>query len=381
LTAYNDQEVTFDSQGRLVNDGSWEYSWTHGRQLASITGEFNTWNFTYDANGMRIQRTGNNKTYQYVYDGSQLRQMTVSGHTLYFTYDASGTPLSVTYDGTTYYYLTNLQGDVIAILSGSGQTVVTYGYDAWGNPISFSGMTVPGLRELNPLRYRGYVYDEETGLYYLQSRYYNPAWGRFISADAYISTGQGVLGHNMFAYCNDNPINYIDPTGNFSWLFATIVIGIVLLIPSDNNQVPKYEAAASQKYNENTISMRENELGDDPDKLNVTFYPEAGLIHIEQSYTISSEYEKRAVISVIMNSEYYDPSVYGNSVETMLIEWSGHNFVYHTASSSVVMYRLYQKLGYETPIESTQGVDFRKQLDPATERNYKLVTLWGILQW
>jgi len=228
LTAYNDQEVTFDSQGRLVNDGSWEYSWTHGRQLASITGEFNTWNFTYDANGMRIQRTGNNKTYQYVYDGSQLRQMTVSGHTLYFTYDASGTPLSVTYDGTTYYYLTNLQGDVIAILSGSGQTVVTYTYDAWGNPVSFSGITVPGLRELNPLRYRGYVYDEETGLYYLQSRYYNPAWGRFISADAYVSTGQGILGHNMFAYCDNNPVNRIDPSGNF-WITALLVTGVILV--------------------------------------------------------------------------------------------------------------------------------------------------------
>jgi len=145
------------------------------------------------------------------YDASQLRQMTVSGHTLYFTYDASGTPLSVTYDGTTYYYLTNLQGDVIAILSGSGQTVVTYTYDAWGNPVSFSGITVPGLRELNPLRYRGYVYDEETGLYYLQSRYYNPAWGRFISADRQLN--DNILGANLFTYCENNSVNKVDYDG------------------------------------------------------------------------------------------------------------------------------------------------------------------------
>ena len=73
----------------------------------------------------------------------------------------------------------------------------------------------------NPLRYRGYVYDTETGLYYLQSRYYNPAWGRFINADAYASTGQGIIGNNMFAYCGNNPVIRHDPTGQFG-LTATI---------------------------------------------------------------------------------------------------------------------------------------------------------------
>ena len=81
----------------------------------------------------------------------------------------------------------------------------------------------------NPFRYRGYYYDTETGLYYLQSRYYNPQWGRFLNADGYVSTGQGLLGYNMYAYCNKNPIMYTDPAGEWPWLIA-IIVGVVLTI-------------------------------------------------------------------------------------------------------------------------------------------------------
>jgi len=172
-----------------------------------------TWTFTYDANGMRTQRASSSATYNYVYNGSQLSQMTVDGNTLYFAYDASSTPLSVTYNGTAYYYATNLQGDITAILNTSGTAVVTYTYDAWGHILSTSGSMANTLGTHNPLRYRGYVYDAETGLYYLQSRYYDPEMGRFISADAFVSTGQGLLGNNMFAYCRNNPVSRKDASG------------------------------------------------------------------------------------------------------------------------------------------------------------------------
>ena len=138
--------------------------------------------------------------------------MTVDGHTLYFTYDASGTPLALDYDGHKFYYITNLQGDVISIVNGNGTEFVRYTYDAWGNVTTDGSAT--NLRFYNPLRYRGYVYDEETGLYYLQSRYYNPEIGRFINGDGFTSTGQGVLGNNMFAYCGNNPVIYTDKHGN-----------------------------------------------------------------------------------------------------------------------------------------------------------------------
>ena len=117
-----------------------------------------------------------------------------------FIYDESGKPFALKYstNGTsfeTYYYVLNLQGDVVKLIQANGHVVAQYTYDAWGN-VSSSGR----LAEINPLRYRGYYYDNETGFYYLQSRYYDPANRRFINADATVSTGQGFIGTNAFVY-------------------------------------------------------------------------------------------------------------------------------------------------------------------------------------
>ena len=110
--------------------------------------------------------------------------------------------------------MTNLQGDVVAIIDADGNPVVQYTYDAWGKILSISGPMADTLGAVNPLTYRGYVYDTETDLYYLESRYYDPAMERFINADALVSTGQGLLGNNMFVYCLNNPINLFDPSGS-----------------------------------------------------------------------------------------------------------------------------------------------------------------------
>ena len=224
-TDYGNYSVTSDAIGNIIsflnNDSEepagWSYTWQHGRQLATLTDFDRTWEFTYNSDGLRTRRTDGTTTYNYIYNGSKLVQMTVDGHTLYFSYDASGTPLSVTFDGVEYFYTTNLQGDVVGIVDSSGTTVVTYRYNVWGVPEWSDGTTNATLESLNPLRYRGYVYDQETGLYYLQSRYYNPTWGRFINADAFTTTGQGFTGNNMFSYCNNNPVNCVDPLGS-SWM-------------------------------------------------------------------------------------------------------------------------------------------------------------------
>ena len=193
-----------------------------------------TWNYTYDADGMRTSRTNGTTTYRYIYSGTKLLQMEISdtstgavSHTLSFTYDAQGTPQTVTYDGTVYYYATNLQGDIVAILNASGTTVVEYTYDAWGNPLSVTGSLASTLGKHNPLRYRGYVYDQDTGFYYLQSRYYDPEIGRWINADdiAYIGADGSPLSYNLFAYCMNNPVNRFDVNGNWSmpnWLKVTV---------------------------------------------------------------------------------------------------------------------------------------------------------------
>ena len=104
------------------------------------------------------------------------------GHDLHFFYDAQGKPGMVTYNDVDYFYVYNLQGDVVALIDANGTQVVEYVYDAWGNPISKTGSLAATIGTLNPFRYRGYVYDEETGLYYLRSRYYNPSWKRFINS-------------------------------------------------------------------------------------------------------------------------------------------------------------------------------------------------------
>ena len=133
---------------------------------------------------------------------------------LSFSYDASGMPMAVIYNGTAYFYTVNLQGDVVGIMNMSGELMVGYTYDAWGNVLSVTGPMASTMGYWNQYRYRGYVYDQETDLYYLQSRYYDPEVGRFINADAFASTGQGVLGNNMFAYCGNNPANRVDLTGH-----------------------------------------------------------------------------------------------------------------------------------------------------------------------
>ncbi len=152
----------------------------------------------------------NGTTYRYYYAGGKLMRMTWGTNTIDFFYDANGTPYAMKYNGTVYYYITNLQGDVMRIVDGSQNTVTSYDYDPYGKVISATGT----LANINPLRYRGYVYDQETGFYYLQSRYYDPTVGRFINADSYATTGQGIIGHNMFAYCEDNPVNKLDPAGH-----------------------------------------------------------------------------------------------------------------------------------------------------------------------
>ena len=103
----------------------------------------------------------------------------------------------------------------------------SYTYNAWGNPLTTTGTMADTLGKLNPFRYRGYVYDTETGLYYLQSRYYNPETGRFINADSYALTGQGVLSGNMFAYCDNNPITRIDANGGWWHVAIGAAVGVI----------------------------------------------------------------------------------------------------------------------------------------------------------
>ncbi len=169
--------------------------------------------------------------HSYIYAGGMLLRETITSgsttKTLDFRYDNVGYPYALIYNNgsttATYYYITNLQGDVMYLVDGNGIQVAAYTYDPYGKILSSYG----SMAEINPLRYRGYYYDSETGFYYLQSRYYDPNTCRFINADGYASTGQGLMGYNMFAYCNNNPIINADPTGH-SVILTGIIVGAVI---------------------------------------------------------------------------------------------------------------------------------------------------------
>ena len=385
LTAYDGTAISYDNIGNPLSDGTWTYAWEHGRQLSSMTAGETTWSYTYSSDGLRTGRTNGTDTYEYVYYSGLLQYMEVNGTPVWFTHAPDGTPLSLTTGGQTYFYVTNLQGDVVGILDATGNLLVAYTYDAWGNSLTTTGPQATTLGTLNPLRYRGYVYDTETGLYYLQSRYYNPEIGRFLNADAFTSTGQGLIGNNMFAYCLNNPIVNSDTLGYYACGYDECLDQALLYGSSGYKRyISKEERefyAALKKYNSNSISFFVDEVGNDPNKLNVTFYPDSGRIHIENSYSIKSRSEKLAVIYTIMRNSNYDPEIYGNDIETMLMEWSGHNFVFKTSSNCKLFEDFYKWRGFDDPIGSTRGVDFRKELSPSQRRNYELVTLWGELDW
>ena len=206
--------------------------------------------FKYNADGIRTNKIVDGANHIYTLNGTQIVSEAWGNFLLIYLYDESGAPIGMQYRTNSYaanvfdtfYFEKNLQGDIIAVYNADGDKIGSYTYDAWGNctVTVVSGTTTLEknvVRSYNPFRYRGYYYDTETGLYYLQSRYYNPAWGRFLNADKLISTGQGLLGYNMYAYCNNSPIMFVDHTGTDAIYVSTTeklpVVGHALVYIQD----------------------------------------------------------------------------------------------------------------------------------------------------
>lgn len=232
LTAFDGETITYDASGNPLsyyNGTRYTFTWKNGRNLASASSVNGSVSYTYDSDGLRTKKTvSGDATHYYFYASGQLLRESYSGNFLDFSYDANGYPYALKYNGTTYYYITNLQGDVMYLVDGTGATVASYEYDPYGNIISATG----SMAEVNPLRYRGYYYDAELEMYYLQSRYYDPMVGRFINADESVCLGASgtVFGYNSFSYCENNPINMVDYSGYFGTpiQWACAAIGAVL---------------------------------------------------------------------------------------------------------------------------------------------------------
>ena len=230
---YEGQSQTSDlpSSGNPVtyyNGRDYHFDWSKGRQLTEAVVGGQTVKYAYDMSGVRSSKQVGDTTYTYTTLSGKVMRQQWGNKSLEFVYDDGNQPFAMIYKhGSTaelYYYLVNAQGDVAAILDSSGTMVASYNYGAWGSCTVYNSSDA-AIGDLNPLRYRGYYYDAETGFYYLQSRYYDPAICRFINADTYLSTGQGMLGHNMFTYCGNNPVNYCDSSGRFFFTLLGAMIG------------------------------------------------------------------------------------------------------------------------------------------------------------
>ena len=229
LTAVNGSTIRYDAIGNPLNDGTWTYTWQNGRQLQKMQKSGVTAEFVYNADGLRVQKTVNGVVTKYTLHGKNVVHMTSVTDELHFFYDAQNRPAVVVYNGTAYAYVKSLQGDIVAILDENGNTVVSYGYDAWGAPLWCTGELAETLGKVQPFRYRGYVFDEETGFYYVSSRYYDPEIGRFISpdtTDVLTATPMGLTDKNLYAYCDNNPVVRVDHGGQF-WetVFDVISLG------------------------------------------------------------------------------------------------------------------------------------------------------------
>ena len=219
VTAIGGKAITYDAIGNPLTYDGWTFTWKVGRMLASMVKTGTNAQFTYDHNGMRIRKVVNGVTTNYTLNGKNVVHMTQGSHDLHFFYDAQGKPGMVTYNDVDYFYVYNLQGDVVALIDANGTQVVEYGYDVWGNPISKTGSLAATIGTLNPFRYRGYVYDEEIGLYYLRNRYYNPVWKRFISSDR-------IYHNNLFMYCVNAPVAKNDTDGKAARnaIYSTVAV-------------------------------------------------------------------------------------------------------------------------------------------------------------
>ena len=253
VTQFNGYTITYDEIGNPVSVDNRELSW-RGRQLTQITDGENEISYAYNGDGQRVSKTVNGEKTEYIYNGDILAGQKTGNTVLVFMYDNNGDPFGFVYSGTEYYYVKNVQNDVTAIASADGTIIANYYYDPWGRLIEITGDSA--IAYLNPIRYRSYYYDSETELYYLNSRYYSPDLCRFMNADGYIQTGQGILDKNMFAYCENNPVNKVDingtnPAAVVYIAFVVIIYGIAIACVSSaviTALVPVLQEGAASLY-------------------------------------------------------------------------------------------------------------------------------------
>ena len=229
---------SYDGMGNPTTYKNSSLSWTRGRMLKGGTQKGNSFEYKYDAENLRYEKTVNGVTTRYYYNAGQLQAEERGEDFIYYLYGIEGIA-GMIYNGQYYFYKKNVLGDVTEIYNSNGSEVASYDYDAWGNVINKSGT----MADVNPIRYRGYYYDTETGWYYLNSRYYDPETGRFISPDAVLGANGDLLSYNRYLYCSNNPVMYADPSGE-GILAVLILAGISVATLYASDVVSNYKEGA-----------------------------------------------------------------------------------------------------------------------------------------
>ena len=238
LLSWNGKSYAYDAGGNPTVLRGMALTWGEGRRLKRIAATAGEVTFAYDSDGKRVKKTSGNTETKYYYNGSTLSGLvrTTTGNTgttkttVQFVYDAEGKPFLLRLNGKTdYFYLYNGLGDVVGLVDSSNKVVVRYQYNSWGKVTSSEDTSGVSLATLNPFCYRKYVYDPETGLYCLGSRYYDPEVGRFVNADdtdVIFAKPQELYHKNLYVYCYNNPVVRRDIQGYF-WetLFDIVSLG------------------------------------------------------------------------------------------------------------------------------------------------------------
>ncbi|MDE5973827.1 MAG: RHS repeat-associated core domain-containing protein, partial [Eubacterium sp.] len=253
LTSVNGIPLTYDANGNLASYGNSTYTWSHGKQLESVTNEKGTYRYTYDENGVRLTKPG------YTFNTFNGRVLAQHGeNNIYFQYNGDK-PIGFILNQHQYYYITNPSGDIVGITDSKCDLIATYTYDEWGKLLEITADDDDNrqIAETNPLRYRGYYYDNETGYYYLQSRYYDPNLGRFISADdfSYVDTSHE-LNMNAYSYCWNSPIALEDAEGTTPQIsidlsaLQPLVEGATTVIKAGLNKLAENIKKLISRYND-----------------------------------------------------------------------------------------------------------------------------------
>ena len=224
------RNFTYDANGSLLSDGKYTYSWTKGSMLAKVTGDGLEATYTYDASGIRTSKTVNGVKTEYLTAGGSILAEKKNGKWQQYLYDGSGQLMAIRYKGADYYYIRDGLMCITGLVDANGGAVVNYRYDSWGKLISITGSMADTLGKDNPYRYKGYYYDDETGMYYISVRYYNPEIARFINTDTedILDISSHLYDKNLYAYCDNNPIMRKDTGGEFWTIAAGALIGAVI---------------------------------------------------------------------------------------------------------------------------------------------------------